>query len=104
MRVAIADDNNFLRNNFVERLKPATEIELCGAFSDGSFLVDWLKTTSENFLPQVILMDIEMPTNGIETTKQVKQLYPDIEIIMLTVFDDEENIFNAIEAGAVGNC
>jgi DNA-binding NarL/FixJ family response regulator len=102
MRVAIADDNNLLRNSLIERIKPATEVELCGAFADGSFLVDWLQTTSASLHPQVILMDIEMPTNGIDTTRKVKQLFPDIEIIMLTVFDDEENIFNAIEAGAVG--
>lgn len=102
MRVAIADDNNFLRNSLIERIKPVAEVELCGAFSDGSLLLEWLKSTSESLHPQVILMDIEMPTNGIDTTRQVKQLNPKIEIIMLTVFDDEENIFNAIEAGAVG--
>ena len=102
MRVAVADDNNLLRNNLIDRLKPTAEIELCGAFADGSFLMDWLQTTTETLHPQVVLMDIEMPTNGIDTTRKVKALFPNIEIIMLTVFDDEENIFNAIEAGAVG--
>ena len=51
----------------------------------------------------LILMDIEMPVlNGIETTEIVKQKYPHIKIIMLTVFDNDENIFNAIKAGADG--
>ena len=51
----------------------------------------------------LILMDIEMPEmNGIEATQSIKQKYPQIKIIMLTVFDNDENIFNAIKAGADG--
>ena len=59
--------------------------------------IDW------SFSIDLILMDIEMPVlNGIETTEIVKQKYPHIKIIMLTVFDNDENIFNAIKAGADG--
>src|SRR5690606_28120139 len=57
----------------------------------------------DNHNIDLILMDIEMPVlNGIEATEIVKQKYPHIKIIMLTVFDNDENIFNAIKAGADG--
>ena len=62
-----------------------------------------LAKLEENHNIDVILMDIEMPVlNGIETTQVVKQKYPHIKIIMLTAFDNDENIFNAIKAGADG--
>jgi DNA-binding NarL/FixJ family response regulator len=64
---------------------------------------DLLTQLEDNFNLDLILMDIEMPIlNGIETTEIVKQKYPHIKIIMLTVFDNDENIFNAIKAGADG--
>ena len=62
-----------------------------------------LAKLEENHNLDIILMDIEMPVlNGIETTQIVKQKYPHIKIIMLTVFDNDENIFKAIQAGADG--
>ena len=64
---------------------------------------DLLTQLEHNHNLDLILMDIEMPVlNGIETTQIVKQKYPHIKIIMLTVFDNDENIFNAIKAGADG--
>jgi DNA-binding NarL/FixJ family response regulator len=62
-----------------------------------------LKALSNSKLPDVILMDIELPdVNGIEATKQIKSLYGEIIVIILTVFDDDEKIFNAICNGADG--
>tara|TARA_R100000655_G_C2984816_1_gene192291 strand:+ start:813 stop:1361 length:549 start_codon:yes stop_codon:yes gene_type:complete len=62
-----------------------------------------LTKLQENHNLDIILMDIEMPVlNGIETTQIVKQKYPHIKIIMLTAFDNDEHIFNAIKAGADG--
>ena len=64
---------------------------------------DLLTQLEDNHNIDLILMDIEMPVlNGIETTEIVKQKFPHIKIIMLTVFDNDENIFNAIRAGADG--
>ena len=64
---------------------------------------DLLTKLEENHHLDLILMDIEMPVlNGIETTQIVKQKYPHIKIIMLTAFDNDEHIFNAIKAGADG--
>ena len=65
--------------------------------------LDLLEQLEDNHNLDLILMDIEMPIlNGIEATEKVKRKYPHIKIIMLTVFDNDENIFNAIKAGADG--
>ncbi|MFK8044843.1 MAG: response regulator, partial [Crocinitomicaceae bacterium] len=62
-----------------------------------------LKLLQQNHQIDVIIMDINMPEmNGIQATEKVSQLYPNIKIIMSTVFDDEQNIFDAIMAGASG--
>jgi len=103
MKIAIAEDNPIIRKQYLERFEFFPEIEIILLAENGKELLEKLvKLDSEN-LPEVILMDIEMPVlNGIEATLKVKEKYPEIEIIMLTVFKDEENIFNAVKAGAMG--
>ncbi len=99
-RVAIVDDNNFLIRAIQEKLSFFDG--LCCRFtaSDGKELLSKLEV---NHNIDLILMDIEMPRmNGIEATMAVKNKYPQIKIIMLTVFDNDENIFNSIKAGADG--
>lgn len=99
-KVAIVDDNSFLIHAVKEKLSFFEDIEVKATALDGSEL---LKRLEENHNLNVILMDIEMPVlNGIETTRVVKQKYPQIKIIMLTTFDNDEHIFNAIKAGADG--
>lgn len=101
IKVAVAEDNDFLAESIKEKLG-LFEGELKYKFRgrNGSHLLELLEEDSNLDL---ILMDIEMPLmNGIEATEKVKAKYPHIKIIMLTVFDDEENIFNAIQAGADG--
>ncbi|MBS4039290.1 MAG: response regulator transcription factor [Flavobacteriales bacterium] len=100
IRVAIVDDNSFLIKTVVEKLSFFEQIQIKFTANHGLDLLDKL---SEDKNIDVILMDIEMPKmNGIEATFEVKQKYPQIKIIMLTVFDNDENIFNAIKAGADG--
>lgn len=100
IKTAIADDNTFLIHSIKEKLSFFDDIDLKHTSVNGSELLTKLE---ENHNLDVILMDIEMPVlNGIETTQIVKQKYPHIKIIMLTVFDNDENIFNAIKAGADG--
>lgn len=100
MKIAIIDDNSFLIASIKEKLSFFEEIQIKFTASDGS---DLLKKLEVNHNVDVLLMDIEMPIlNGIEATLLVKQKYPQIKIIMLTVFDNDENIFNAIKAGADG--
>ncbi|HMQ43060.1 response regulator [Mariniflexile maritimum] len=100
IKIAIVDDNSFLINAVKEKLSFFDDLNVRFSALNGS---DLLVKLEENHNLDVILMDIEMPVlNGIETTEFVKQKYPHIKIIMLTVFDNDENIFNAIKAGADG--
>ncbi|WP_299549379.1 response regulator transcription factor [Seonamhaeicola sp.] len=100
IKVAIADDNSFLIKAVKEKLSFCKDVKVSFTAVHGD---DLLVKLEENHNLDLILMDIEMPVkNGIESTETVKQKYPHIKIIMLTVFDDDENIFNAIKAGADG--
>lgn len=99
-KLVIVDDNVFLQKTILEKLAFFDDINCKFGANDGK---DLLKKLEANHNIDLILMDIEMPEiNGIEATFQVKSKYPHIKIIMLTVFDNDENIFNAIKAGADG--
>jgi DNA-binding NarL/FixJ family response regulator len=100
IRIAIVDDNVFLQKAIAEKISFFDDLVLKFIANDGDELTQRL---DENRNVDLILMDIEMPNcNGIEATKMVKSKFPQIKIIMLTVFDNEENLFNAIKAGAEG--
>ena len=100
IKIAIVDDNSFLIKAVKEKLSFFEDLNFKFSAMNGSELLVKLE---DNHNLDLILMDIEMPVlNGIETTELVKQKYPHIKIIMLTVFDNDENIFNAIKAGADG--
>ncbi|MEZ4878220.1 MAG: response regulator transcription factor [Flavobacterium sp.] len=99
-RIAIVDDNVFLQKAVAEKLSFFDDLKLKFTAIHGNDLLEKLEKDKNLDL---ILMDIEMPEcNGIEATKIVKAKYPQLKIIMLTVFDNDENIFNAIKAGADG--
>ena len=100
IKIAITDDNTFLINTVKEKLSFFDDLNVKFSAVNGS---DLLVKLENNHNLDLILMDIEMPVlNGIETTEIVKRKYPHIKIIILTVFDNDENIFNAIKAGADG--
>ena len=100
LKIAITDDNTFLIHALKEKLSFFDDVTVKHVSLNGS---DLLTKLEENHAIDLILMDIEMPVlNGIETTAVVKQKYPQIKIIMLTAFDNDEHIFNAIKAGADG--
>jgi DNA-binding NarL/FixJ family response regulator len=100
IKTAIVDDNSFLMNAVKEKLSFFDDIDIKFTAVNGSEIVSKL---NDNHNIDLVLMDIEMPVlNGIEATEQVKRKYPHIKIIMLTVFDNDEHIFNAIKAGADG--
>lgn len=100
IKIAIADDNIFLLRTILEKLSFFTDTEVKFHAMNGEELLKKLQT-SHNI--DVVLMDIEMPVlNGIEATEQLKNLYPQIKVIMLTVFDNDGNIFRSIKAGADG--
>ena len=100
IKIAIVDDNSFLIKAVQEKLSFFEDFSLKFTAINGLDLIEKLE---KNHNIDLILMDIEMPKmDGIEATCLVKQKYPQIKIIMLTVFDNDENIFNAIKAGADG--
>lgn len=100
IKIAIAEDNSFLLRAIKDKLSIFPELEVGLTASNGAELIQRLQQDSNL---HVILMDIEMPVmNGIEAVAHVNQRYPQIKIIMLTVFDNDENIFRSIQAGANG--
>lgn len=100
LKIAIAEDNSFLARAVIEKLSFFNDLEFKFKGNNGAELIGKLEV---NHNIDVILMDIQMPEmDGITATEIVKTKYPHIKIIMLTVFDDDENIFNAIKAGANG--
>lgn len=101
MKIGIVDDNINLGRQLIQKLSLAEEIEVVFCVDRGRKAIEWLRDHPDH--PDLLLMDIEMPDmDGIETTFKIKQLYPLCRIMMLTVFETEDKIFNAIKAGATG--
>ena len=99
IKVAIFEDNKHLRESLYYLINGTEGFVCTGAFADGNDLVFQLKKS----IPQVILMDIEMPgINGIEAVKVIREHFPGVQVLMQTVFHDDENIFKAVCAGASG--
>lgn len=100
IKVAVAEDNGFLAQAIEEKVSFFDDLKYKFRGANGAELIGKLEK-DQNI--DVILMDIQMPEmDGIEATELVKNKYPQIKILMLTVFDDDEHIFNAIKAGADG--
>jgi DNA-binding NarL/FixJ family response regulator len=99
IRVLIADDHALFRRGLEMVLVEEPDIELVGQASDGAEAV----TRAGEALPDVVLMDIRMPkTSGIEAARAMKEAAPSARIVMLTISDEEEDLFEAIRAGASG--
>lgn len=100
IKIAIAEDNSFLAKVVIEKLSFFNDLKFKFRGINGVELIQKLECDHN---VDVILMDIQMPEmDGITATEIIKNKYPHIKIIMITVFDDDENIFNAIKAGANG--
>lgn len=99
IRVAIVDDDERVRANLARAVDRFGSCKCVGQFSCAEDAIQNLPATN----PEVVLMDINMPgLNGIECVHQLKQVHPEIEFIMLTVYEDTESVFNALAAGASG--
>ena len=98
MRVLIADDHALFRDGVASLLK-AWRMEVVGQASDGLEALEQARLLR----PDLILMDIKMPRcNGLEATRLIKAEMPDTKIVMVTVSDEEEDLFEAIKSGAQG--
>ncbi len=99
IKVSIYEDNNHLRDSLSKLIIAFDEFELTGAFPNARSIIDNI----EDEKPDVILMDIDMPgITGIEAVALVYAKFPEIKVLMQTVFDDDDKVFRSICAGAVG--
>ena len=99
IRVLIADDHALFRRGLEMVLSGEPGLELVGEASDGQEAVQ----LATEVVPDVVLMDIRMPKiTGIEAARQMKEVAPSAKIVMLTISDEEEDLFEAIRAGASG--
>lgn len=99
IRVAIFDDNKTFTDNLSLLFEGSDDYSLVGVFSNA---LDVLKKV-EKVKPDVIIMDIKMPdVSGIEAVKEIKKVHPSIQVLMQTVFEDDDKVFAAVCAGASG--
>ena len=99
IKVMIADDQELIRQSLQIVLSTHEDLKIIDAVENGFAVLESIKKER----PDVILMDIRMPEmDGVYCTKAVKEKYPDIKIIILTTFDDDEFVFSALKYGASG--
>lgn len=103
IKIGLVDDKAVNRTNITEKLKQFSDLDLCFVAINGHDCLEQLKGLPTEKLPQVIFMDLEMPElDGIQTIRIARTLYPWVNFIVLTIFDDDDKIFEAIKAGAHG--
>ncbi len=103
IKIALVEDSKLLLERLAEGFSLYDSFKVVGKYSNGKSIIDSLEKSKHENLPDIILMDIEMPKkNGIEATLEIKEKYPEIDIMMLTVFEDDAKIFASIQAGASG--
>jgi two-component system NarL family response regulator len=99
IRVLVCDDQDLFRRGLTMVLAGEDGIDVVAEAGDGDEAV----TTAEASMPDVVLMDVRMPKrSGIEATRAIKELLPSVRILMLTVSDEEEDLYEAVKAGAAG--
>ena len=99
IKVLIADDHRVVREGLMAILKTKENIEIVGEAQDGQEAIEKVRTLE----PDVILMDVSMPRmGGVEATRQIKREFPHIGIIALTMYDEQQYIFDLVRAGATG--
>lgn len=102
-RVAIVDDNAVNRRTIKEKLEPYQDISLVFEACNGEDFFEKMQDVPKQNHPQAVLMDLEMPVlDGISTISSASVKYPDIKFIVLTIFEDNDKIFEAIKSGASG--
>jgi DNA-binding NarL/FixJ family response regulator len=99
IRVLIAEDHTIVRQGLSALLRTESDLEVVGEASDGLEATELAK----KLVPDVVLMDVAMRNlNGLEATRQIKKSFPQMKVLVLTVYDNEEMIFQILKAGASG--
>ena len=99
IRVLICDDQAIARHGLQMILSSASDLEVIGQAADGQEAVDLIPT----LMPDVVLMDLKMPRmNGVQATRWIRRHHPDIQVLVLTTYDADEWVFDAVRAGANG--
>jgi DNA-binding NarL/FixJ family response regulator len=99
VRVLLVDDHALFRKGIASMLSAQGGFDVVGEAADGLEALD----RAREFMPDVILMDIFMPrANGLEATRRIKEALPYVKIVMLTVSEEDQNLFEAIKSGAQG--
>ncbi len=97
IRVVVVDDHPLFRQGLCNVLEAEPDIEVVGEIGDGAQAVSMVPELS----PHVVLMDVNLPgLNGLQVTQKVKNRHPEINFIVLTAYDDEEQVYHAIRVGA----
>jgi DNA-binding NarL/FixJ family response regulator len=103
IRVAIVDDQKSIAQSLQQVLGYSPKVRVVFTARSGIDFLEKMKHAQSEDLPEIVIMDVNMPEmNGLEAVRQGKALYPHLQFIMLTVFDDDETVFEAIRAGASG--
>jgi two-component system, NarL family, response regulator NreC len=99
IRVLLAEDHTIVRQGICALLKSEPDLEVIGEASDGLEAIELAK----KLIPDVVLMDIAMRNlNGLEATRKIKKLFPHMKVLVLTMYENEEWIFQILKAGASG--
>jgi len=97
IRVFIVDDHPFFREGLRRVIATEEDLEVIGEASDGEEAVEAVS----RLLPHVVIMDVNLPRiNGLEATRRIKDAHPEIGVVILTAYDDEEQVYHAVRAGA----
>jgi DNA-binding NarL/FixJ family response regulator len=99
IKVSIVDDNEGIRSSLATLIKRAPTLKLLGEYADAESALKEIPTKA----PDVVLMDINLPgMNGVECVRQLKAALPKLQVLMLTVYEDSDSLFNSFKAGASG--
>ena len=99
VRVLICDDQEVVREGLSVILGASSEIEVIGTAADGAEALELVA----DLLPDVVLMDLKMPVlNGIQATRLISERFPQVRVLVLTTYDDDAWLFDAVRSGACG--
>ena len=99
IRILLADDHVMLRQGTAEILRKEADIEVIGEADNGQQAID----LALQLRPDIVVMDVRMPVlSGIEATRRIRKAMPEVQVLVLTAYDDDQYIFSLLQAGASG--